>query len=181
MNLSDYLFSIYSVLRTSVNFISQDLHIKELQKLLEAVEEDDASNSTEASSASYGRTWTVRQALCHERWQKARPQLLEAMLEAGKIPKGLCQMCNFKDAVICCTDCRPKQMLCSKCDVNVHRQYSLHNRCSLVGGSYKALPPTSIIAEEASGELSLCEEGMYTFLWNICNPVILYDVPVLAR
>lgn len=47
---------------------------------------------------------------------------------------------------------------------------------------YKALPPTSILAEEASGELSLCEEGMYIhFLWNIFNPVLMYDVLVLAR
>jgi len=153
MNLSDYY--------TSVTFISQDLHMKELQQLLEAVEEDRGSNPTEVSS---GRTWTVRQALCHERWQKARPQLLEAMLEAGKVPKGLCHACKLKDAVICCTDCRPKHMLCSKCDVTVHRQYSLHNRCLLVGGSNKALPPTSIIAKEASGELSLCEEGILFFM-----------------
>ncbi|XP_034081661.1 uncharacterized protein LOC117552397 [Gymnodraco acuticeps] len=134
-----------------------DLHIQELQKMVDAVEEDVAgcSNSTEASS---GRTWTVRQALSDERWRKARPQLLEAMLEAGKIPKGLCQLCKAKDAVICCTDCLPQPLLCPKCDITVHRKYSLHNRCLFVGDSYKALPPTDIITEDASGQPSPCEE-----------------------
>lgn len=128
--------------------------------MVDAVEEDVAgcSNSTEASS---GRTWTVRQALSDERWRKARPQLLEAMLEAGKIPKGLCQLCKAKDAVICCTDCLPQPLLCPKCDITVHRKYSLHNRCLFVGDSYKALPPTDIITEDASGQPSPCKEGIY--------------------
>ncbi len=87
LNLSDSFFSIDSVLLTSVIFISQDFHIQELQNKLDAVEEDFArcSNLTEASSASSGPTWTVRQTLFDEGSWKARPQLLEAVLEAGKI------------------------------------------------------------------------------------------------
>lgn len=135
-----------------------DMRIQELQKMLDAGEEDVAGCSTEATSASSERTWTVRQALSSERWRKARPQLVEAMLEAGKIPKGLCQQCKVEDAVISCTDCLPKQMFCSKCDIAVHQQYSLHNRCMVVKDCHQTLPPTDVVTEDASGEPSLCEE-----------------------
>jgi len=56
----------------------------------------------EFAGMQYVRLYAIK------RWQEERPQLLEAMLEAGKVPKGLCQVCTLKDAVICCTDCRPK-------------------------------------------------------------------------
>ncbi|KAL3044377.1 hypothetical protein OYC64_012794 [Pagothenia borchgrevinki] len=45
-----------------------------------------------------------------------------------------------------------------KCDITVHRKYSLHNRCLFVGDSYKAIPPTDIITEDARGQPSPCEE-----------------------
>ncbi|KAK0148848.1 hypothetical protein N1851_010702 [Merluccius polli] len=130
---------------------------EELQHMLDAVGEDVAGGSTEASSSS-SQTWTVRQALSGERWRNARPQLLEAMLEAGRVPKGFCQLCHVKEAVISCTDCLPKHMLCSQCDITVHRQYSLHNRSSVVGSSHRALPPTVIFVNDASGEPTLGEE-----------------------
>ncbi|XP_056441143.1 uncharacterized protein LOC130378391 isoform X2 [Gadus chalcogrammus] len=125
--------------------------------MLDAVGEDVAGGSTEASSSS-SQTWSIRQALSGERWRNARPQLLEAMLEAGRVPKGFCQLCNVKEAVISCTDCLPKHMLCSQCDITVHRQYSLHNRSSVVGSSHRALPPTDIFVHDASGEPTLGEE-----------------------
>jgi len=68
-------------------------------------------------------------------------------------------------------------MLCSKSDVTVHRQDSWHNRFLLVGGSYKALAPSSIIAKEARGELSLCEEGIYSFfngIFSILSYCMMY-------
>ena len=130
--------------------------------MLDAVGEDVAGGSTEASSSS-SQTWSVRQALSGERWRNARPQLLEAMLEAGRVPKGFCQLCHVKEAVISCTDCLPKHMLCSQCDITVHRQYSLHNRSSVVGSSHRALPPTDIFVHDASGEPTLGEEGIYVY------------------
>ncbi|CAL8254868.1 unnamed protein product [Arctogadus glacialis] len=154
-----------------LNFKRKRPYIQELQQMLDAVGEDVAGGSTEASSSS-SQTWSVRQALSGERWRNARPQLLEAMLEAGRVPKGFCQLCHVKEAVISCTDCLPKHMLCSQCDITVHRQYSLHNRSSVVGSSHRALPPTDIFVHDASGEPTLGEEVCllpFTLPKSICS------------
>ncbi|CAL8330649.1 unnamed protein product [Gadus morhua 'NCC'] len=154
-HVEDSTGPLTSELQETHNMI--DLHIQELQQMLDAVGEDVAGGSTEASSSS-SQTWSVRQALSGERWRNARPQLLEAMLEAGRVPKGFCQLCHVKEAVISCTDCLQKHMLCSQCDITLHRQYSLHNRSSVVGSSHRALPPTDIFVHDASGEPTLGEE-----------------------
>lgn len=125
-----------------------------LDTVLDGVEETNPAESTAT------KTWTVRQVLSDEKWRKARPQLLEGMLEGGNPPKGLCQQCNIEHAVISCADCLPKQIFCEKCDITVHQQYCLHNRSTLLGSSCHPLPPTKIFAKNTDGQLSLCEQGI---------------------
>ena len=135
--------------------------------MLDAVGEDVAGGSTEASSSS-SQTWSVRQALSGERWRNARPQLLEAMLEAGRVPKGFCQLCHVKEAVISCTDCLPKHMLCSQCDICVHRQYSCITDLRLSGAVTEpflqriSLSMMRVVSQHWAKKVFMCIH----FLWN---------------
>lgn len=122
---------------------------------------DDAEESSKLKEASAIKTWTVRQTLSDEKWRKARPQLLEGMLEAGNLSKGLCQYCEIEPAVVSCADCLPKKRFCAKCDISVHHQYCLHNRCSILGSSCHPLPPNKMFTENADRHLSLCDQGIY--------------------
>ena len=110
----------------------------------------------------------MRQTLSDERWDMARPQLLDLMLAADKIPDAYskCSHCKNKQTAIRCRDCLPKQLFCSECDVNIHRHLPLHNRDSLLQGFYKPIPPTCYAAVNDDGAVSLCEQGMYEIVLN---------------
>lgn len=128
--------------------------------MLDKVSDDD-EESLKLKEASASKTWTVRQALSDEKWRKARPQLLEGMLEAGKLSKGLCQHCKVEAAVVSCADCLPKKLFCAKCDSSVHFEYCLHNRCSILGSSCHPLPPNKMFTVDAEHHITLCDQGIY--------------------
>ena len=106
------------------------------------------------------RTWDMRQTHSEEKWENARPNLLESMLSAEWTLDQSCDHCHTKRAVIRCRDCLPKHLFCSDCDLSVHQNYVLHNRDSVVEGFYKALPPTCYIVQDGSVAHQLCEQGM---------------------
>ena len=109
------------------------------------------------------RTWEMRQTLSDERWETARPHLLQLMLSAEKIPNAYrrCDHCKGKQAVIRCLDCLPKELLCCECDLKIHKNFALHNRDAMIQGFYKPMPPTCFISVNDDGAVALCEQGMY--------------------
>ena len=123
---------------------------------------DDPFQGSKAT-ATVSRTWEMRQTLSDERWENARPQLLELMLSAEKIPVAYskCHHCQKKQSAIRCRDCLPKQLFCSECDVAIHKNGVLHNRDSMLQGFYKAIPPTCYISVNDDGAVALCEQGMF--------------------
>ena len=91
------------------------------------------------------------------------------MLEAGRVPKGFCQLCHVKEAVISCTDCLPKHMLCSQCDICVHRQYSCITDLRLSGAVTEpflqrlSLSMMRVVRQHWAKKVFMCIH----FLWNI--------------
>ena len=126
--------------------------------------EDPLDCSVEALTVP--RTWEMRQTLSDEKWETARPHLLDLMLSAEKPLLELCDHCNMEQAVIRCRDCLPKQRFCSECDVFHHQSCVLHNRDSLVEGFYTAIPPTCYALRNDDGTHTLSEQGMYQKFWN---------------
>ncbi|KAK0131236.1 hypothetical protein N1851_034058 [Merluccius polli] len=118
------------------------------------------------------RTWDMRQTQSEEKWENARPHLLESMLSAEWTLDQSCDHCHTKRAVIRCRDCLPKHLFCSDCDLAVHQNYVLHNRDSVVEGFYKALPPTCSIVQDGSGAHQICEQACLLPIaspLNLCN------------
>lgn len=103
------------------------------------------------------RTWEMRQEMAAEKWESARPELLDLMLSANKTPQCFetCQQCNMQQAVIRCRDCLPKELFCSNCDVSIHQNFVLHNRDSVLEGFFKPIPPTCFV----STTNVICEQG----------------------
>ena len=130
-----------------------------LQLLKESLMEDPLDCSVETLTVP--RTWEMRQTLSDEKWETARPHLLDLMLSAEKPLLELCDHCNMEQAVIRCRDCLPKQRFCSECDVFHHQSCVLHNRDSLVEGFYTAIPPTCYALRNDDGTHTLSEQGMY--------------------
>ncbi|XP_034546316.1 uncharacterized protein LOC117817673 isoform X2 [Notolabrus celidotus] len=137
---------------------AQETFDVQLQMLKDSLMEDPLECSE--ATATVFRTWETRQTLSDEKWEHARPQLLELMLSAEKTPLEPCDHCNSEQAVIRCRDCLPKELFCSKCDVSIHQHGVLHNRDSLVKGFYEAIPPTCFV--------SVNENGAHTFSEQAC-------------
>ncbi|XDV13812.1 hypothetical protein PO909_002139 [Leuciscus waleckii] len=92
--------------------------------------------------------WALRQTVTHERWDTARPKLIEAVLSAANVQK-TCGHCS-EEAVIRCLDCFPRHLFCEKCDVSQHRQHALHNRDYLVEGFHQPISPTVIVQKRSN-------------------------------
>ncbi|XP_059918294.1 uncharacterized protein LOC132465616 isoform X2 [Gadus macrocephalus] len=142
----------------------------QLQLLQESLEDDPLACSEGREMLT--RTWDMRQTHSEEKWENARPNLLESMLSAEWTLDQSCDHCHTKRAVIRCRDCLPKHLFCSDCDLAVHRNYVLHNRDSLVEGFYKALPPTCHIVQDGSGAPEISEKACLLPIaspHNLCN------------
>ncbi|XP_063049593.1 uncharacterized protein LOC134444050 [Engraulis encrasicolus] len=93
--------------------------------------------------------WSVRQTVVHERWEAARPGLLDALLSAAEVGDTSCSYCG-RNAVVRCLDCLPRHFFCSRCDLK-HRHHVLHDREHMLNGFFKPIPPTDIIVESSDG------------------------------
>jgi len=162
-NVSAGHFNLYICLILKFSLSALD---SQLQLLNESLMEDPFQSSGATPAV---RTWEMRHTLSDQRWDTARPQLLDLMLAADKIPDAYskCSHCKKKQTAIRCRDCLPKQLFCSECDVNIHRHLPLHNRDSLLQGFYKPIPPTCYAAVNDDGAVSLCEQGMYDIFLNV--------------
>ncbi|XP_048066670.1 uncharacterized protein LOC125280281 isoform X3 [Megalobrama amblycephala] len=107
------------------------------------------------STASHD--WALRQTLSEERWQEARPKLLDSLLASDCVRRGPCDHCNMKEAVIRCKDCLPKPRYCGQCDVSMHQNMFFHNRETLIDGFYKPVPPSTAV-QDLSGQNIIYEQ-----------------------
>ncbi|KAK0134004.1 hypothetical protein N1851_030440 [Merluccius polli] len=80
------------------NYAPLQVQLQEANKALEARE-------------MLTRTWDMRQTQSEEKWENARPHLLESMLSAEWTLDQSCDHCHTKRAVIRCRDCLPKPFL----------------------------------------------------------------------
>ncbi|XP_052445521.1 uncharacterized protein LOC127987303 isoform X1 [Carassius gibelio] len=107
------------------------------------------------SAASHD--WALRQTLSEERWEEARPKLLDSLLASDCVHYGPCDHCSLKQAVIRCKDCFPKPRYCGQCDVSTHQHLVFHNRETLIDGFYKPLPPSTAV-QDLSGQNVIYEQ-----------------------
>ncbi|KAK0145376.1 hypothetical protein N1851_015722 [Merluccius polli] len=120
---------------------SQDTELDNLIQLLEEpVIEQDLTNVEQ-------QDWATQQHISSQKWEEARPQLLENYLKLERCVPRFCQHCHNSEAVIRCRDCLPLQYFCGACDLECHRRYALHNRCSM-NGFFSPIPPSTVIGEE---------------------------------
>ncbi|KAA0721783.1 Complement C3 [Triplophysa tibetana] len=101
--------------------------------------------------------WALRQSLSEERWQEARPKLLDSLLSSDCVHLGPCDHCSLKEAVIRCKDCLPKPRYCGKCDVSTHQHLVFHNRETLIDRFYKPVPPSTAV-QDLSGQNVIYEQ-----------------------
>lgn len=102
--------------------------------------------------------WGLRQSTSHERWDTARPHLVEVLLAAANVPK-TCSLCSGV-AVIRCLDCLPQHLFCESCDVRRHRHHVLHNREYFGAGFLQPIAPNLIAERQSQGTYALISEGM---------------------
>ncbi|XP_059378247.1 uncharacterized protein LOC132114148 [Carassius carassius] len=114
-----------------------DLQLQQLQNAMECDEP--------RSAASHD--WALRQTLSEERWEEARPKLLDSLLASDCVHYGPCDHCSLKQAVIRCKDYFPKPRYCGQCDVSMHQHLVFHNRETLIDGFYKPLPPSTAVQD----------------------------------
>ncbi|XP_026070127.1 uncharacterized protein LOC113050899 isoform X2 [Carassius auratus] len=124
-----------------------DLQLQQLQNAMECDEP--------RSAASHD--WALRQTLSEERWEEARPKLLDSLLASDCVHYGPCDHCSLKQAVIRCKDCFPKPRYCGQCDVSTHQHLVFHNRETLIDGFYKPLPPSTAV-QDLSGQNVIYEQ-----------------------
>ncbi|XP_056597167.1 uncharacterized protein LOC130415452 isoform X2 [Triplophysa dalaica] len=116
----------------------------------------DAMDCDEPRSTA-SNDWALRQSLSEERWQEARPKLLDSLLASDCVHLGPCDHCSLKEAVIRCKDCLPKPRYCGKCDVSTHQHLVFHNRETLIDGFYKPVPPSTAV-QDFSGQNVIYEQ-----------------------
>ncbi|KAK0155428.1 hypothetical protein N1851_002267 [Merluccius polli] len=113
---------------------SQDTELDNLIQLLEEpVIEQDLTNVEQ-------QDWATQQHISSQKWEEARPAAFRKLFKIG-------EHCHNSEAVIRCRDCLPLQYFCGACDLECHRRYALHNRCSM-NGFFSPIPPSTVIGEE---------------------------------
>lgn len=106
--------------------------------------------------------WTRRQLISDEKFRTAMPDLLNFTLAAEIVTQHCCQQCSTADAVVRCLDCvsSGSMFFCSACDTVIHRKNVFHNREVMIEGFYKAIPPTSMVLVDDSGQYQLSQQGV---------------------
>lgn len=130
------------------------------------------------ASSSSSQSWSLRQTLSAKKWKEARHDILDSMLAAENTGASVCDVCGSREAVVKCRDCLPRSLLCTACDISLHQQHVLHNRCALIYGFHKPLPPTSIIVADDSSSYKVCEQACLLPMRTpkevcSCNPQVL--------
>lgn len=108
---------------------------------------DDIESTT--AKGNQKRTWYQRTESLLTRWENVREEVLNASIISQQIPDdSICSMCNERQSMIVCRQCRRYMHLCCICDDIIHSSSPLHDRQLYADNQLQNLTPCQGFTED---------------------------------
>jgi translation initiation factor 2B subunit (eIF-2B alpha/beta/delta family) len=98
--------------------------------------------------SSKKKVWKERMENFENVWKEERQNVLNDLISNQNI-SGKCLVCSQQKAVISCMEC-VRHNLCSLCDIEMHDDQPLHDRCYYGDGYKRPLGPLECIDEQGN-------------------------------
>lgn len=84
-------------------------------------------------------------------WASKRPKIMMSLIEMESLlPSSLCVHCRKDQAHVRCRQCGLKDIMCVKCDDEVHRRNPFHDRDIYYEGFFKPVAPSVSLDSEGN-------------------------------
>ena len=124
--------------------------ILDLDKLL-----DECSAYTKAPTVR--KNWNARMEDLGKSWASKRPEILQALLEMECLsPPSFCVLCKKGQACVRCHQCGLNEVMCLKCDEEIHCRNPFHDRDIYHEGFFKPVAP-SVSLDSDGNLMSVCK------------------------
>lgn len=99
------------------------------------------------------KSWTTRIEDLGKSWANKRLQIRKSLLELEPLlPSAPCVPCKKDQSLVRCRQCGSKEIMCAKCDNDVHRRNPFHDREIYHEGFFKPEAPS--VSSDGEGNLT---------------------------
>ena len=113
--------------------------------------------SAYAKTQTVRKNWNARMEDLDKSWASKRPEIFQALLEMESLsPSSSCVLCKKDTACVCCHHCGLKEVMCLKCDEEVHSGNPFHDRDIYHDGFFKPVAP-SVSLDSDGNFISACK------------------------
>lgn len=103
------------------------------------------------------KNWNTRMGDLDKSWASKRPEILQSLLEMECLtPSRFCVLCKQGQACVRCHQCGLKEVICLKCDEEVHSRNPFHDRDVYHEGFFKPVAP-SVSLDSDGNLISVCK------------------------
>lgn len=125
-------------------FYTKLLFFVDLDKLI-----DECSSYTKRPTVQ--KSWTARMEDLGKSWASKRPKIMMSLIEMESLLlSSLCVHCRKDQAHVRCRQCGLKDIMCVKCDDEVHRRNPFHDRDIYYEGFFKPVAPSVSLDSEGN-------------------------------
>jgi len=107
--------------------------------------------SAYAKTQTVWKNWNARMDDLDKSWASKRPEIFQALLEMESLsPSSSRVLCKKGAACIRCHHCGLKEVMCLKCDEEVHSRKPFHDRDIYHDGFFKPVAPSASLDKDGN-------------------------------